>query len=232
MISVIIPAYNEAQNIEDCLISLHNQTLPRDSYEIIVVDGGSADNTIEIAEKYADLVFIQESPKVGGARNDGILRARSDIIATTDADTVLPPHWLEQIQKLFDDPTVVQVFGPVTPKEKGILNIFYLSLANNFARVGYYTKTFYFTLGCNTAFRKNIFIKAGMYHTVDAGDDLEIPRRMITYGKIVFSEKLKIGFSMRRYTQFGALRSIYEWMYIVYRGGDSNKYQYAKRNYR
>ena len=232
MISVIIPAYNEEENIRDCLISLNNQTLPRDSYEIIVVDGGSADNTVEIAQEYADLVFIQQSPKVGGARNDGALRAKYDIIATTDADTVLPPHWLEQIQKLFDEQAVVQVFGPVTPKEKGILNRFYLSLANNFARIGYYTKLFYFTLGCNTAFRKNIFLEAGMYHTVDAGDDLEIPNRMKEYGKIVFSEKLKIGFSMRRYTQFGALRSIYEWMYIVYRGGDSNKYQYTKRNYR
>jgi len=232
MISVIIPTYNEAENIEDCLISLNNQTLPRDSYEIIVVDGGSADNTIEIAQKYADLVFIQESPKVGGARNDGALRARYDIIATTDADTILPSHWLEQIHNLFCEPAVVQVFGPVTPKEKGLLNMFYLSLANNFARLGYYTKLFYFTLGCNTAFRKNIFLEAGMYRMVDAGDDLEIPRRMIAYGKIVFCEKLKIGFSMRRYSQFGALRSIYEWMAIVFHGGDSRKYQYTKRNYR
>ena len=232
MISVIIPAYNEEQSIRDCLISLSNQTIPRDSYEIIVVDGGSVDNTIEIAKEYADLVFVQESPKVGGARNDGALRAKYDIIATTDADTVLPPHWLEQTEKLFTDPDVVQIFGPVTPKEGGILNAFYLSLANNFARIGYYTKLFYFTLGCNTAFRKNTFIEAGMYHVVDAGDDLEIPRRMITYGKIVFSEKLKVGFSMRRYTEFGALRSVYEWMYIVYRGGSSHKYQYTKRSYR
>ena len=232
MISVIIPAYNEEQSIRDCLISLSNQTIHRDSYEIIVVDGGSSDNTIEIAKEYADLVFVQESQKVGGARNDGVLRAKHDIIATTDADTVLPPHWLEQTQKLFTDPAIVQVFGPVTPKEGGILNTFYLSLANNFARIGYHTRTFYFTLGCNTAFRKNTFIKAGMYQTVDAGDDLELPRRMITYGKIVFSEKLKVGFSMRRYSQFGALRSIYQWIVIVYHGGSSSKYQYTKQNYR
>ena len=232
MISVIIPAYNEAQSIRDCLISLSSQTLPRESYEIIVVDGGSDDNTLEIAKEYADLVFIQESPKVGGARNDGISRAKYEIVATTDADTVLPPHWLKRVQVLFDDPDIVQVFGPVTPKEGGILNRFYLSLANNFARIGYYTKVFYFTLGCNTAFRKDKFIEAGMYHMVDAGDDLEIPRRMIAYGKIKFCEKLKVKFSMRRYTQFGALRSVYQWMYIVYRGGDSHKYQYARRNSR
>ena len=232
MISVIIPTYNEAENIRECLESLCKQTLARDSYELIVVDGGSTDNTIEIAKEYADVVFVQKSPKVGGARNDGILRAKYDIVSTTDADTVLPPHWLKTILDLFADSSVVQVFGPVTPKEGGLLNRFYLSLANNFARIGYYTRSFYFTLGCNTAFRKDVFIQVGMYHTVDAGDDLEIPRRMITCGKIKYSEKLKVGFSMRRYTQFGALRSIYEWMYIVYSGGDSNKYQYTKQKYR
>lgn len=64
MISVIVPAYNEEQNIGTCLDSLSRQTIPRDSYEIIVVDGGSKDRTRGAGE-YADLVFIQTSKKVG-----------------------------------------------------------------------------------------------------------------------------------------------------------------------
>ena len=71
MISVIIPSYNEEANIARCLHSLLKQTIPREQYEIIVVDGNSKDKTREIAERYADLVFIQTSTKVGGARNDG-----------------------------------------------------------------------------------------------------------------------------------------------------------------
>src|SRR5660398_279782 len=89
MISVIIPTYNEEANITACLQSLSNQTIRRDEYEIIVVDGNSKDSTCELARAYADEVMTQTSPKVGGARNDGVLRARFDIDATTDADYII-----------------------------------------------------------------------------------------------------------------------------------------------
>ncbi|HIH26704.1 MAG TPA: glycosyltransferase, partial [Methanoregulaceae archaeon] len=49
MISVVVPAYNEEQNIRACLESLERQTVSRDQYEVIVVDGGSKDRTREIA---------------------------------------------------------------------------------------------------------------------------------------------------------------------------------------
>ncbi len=75
MISVIIPTFNEEENIAQCLVSLSHQSMPRSEYEIIVVDGGSKDATCEIAKKYADLVFTQTSKKVGGARNDGVMAA-------------------------------------------------------------------------------------------------------------------------------------------------------------
>jgi len=95
MISVIIPTYNEEANITACLQSLCNQTMSRDEYELIVVDGNSKDRTCELAREYADEVITQTSKKVGGARNDGVLRARGDIVATTDADCIIPPDWLE-----------------------------------------------------------------------------------------------------------------------------------------
>ncbi len=232
MISVVIPSFNEEERIERCLASLVRQDFPRNEYEIIVVDGGSKDKTREIAEKYADVVFIQTSPKVGGARNDGTLRASGDIIATTDADTILPPTWLSRIKRGFEDPKVVMLYGPVKPIEATIKNRFYLFLANSFAHIGYLTGTVLFTLGCNSVFRAEPFKKAGMYRVSDAGDDLEIAHRMRKIGKVKFDRKLFVSFSMRRYDQFGALKSIYEWFYIVFHGGDAEKYQYTKREYR
>jgi glycosyltransferase involved in cell wall biosynthesis len=232
MISIVIPSFNEEERIERCLVSLVQQDFPREEYEIIVVDGGSKDKTREIAEKYADLVFIQTSPKVGGARNDGALRARGEIIATTDADTILPPNWLSRIRQDFLDPEVVMLYGPVKPIEATIKNRFYLFLANSFAHIGYLTGTILFTLGCNSVFRAEPFKKAGMYRVSDAGDDLEIAHRMRRIGKVKFDRKLFVSFSMRRYDQFGALKSIYEWFYIVFHGGDAEKYQYTKREYR
>ncbi|MFA6226341.1 MAG: glycosyltransferase [Methanoregula sp.] len=232
MISVIIPTFNEEENIAQCLVSLSHQNIPRTDYEIIVVDGGSKDATCEIAKKYADQVFTQTSKKVGGARNDGIGVAKGDIVATTDADCILPPHWIKSLAEDFKDSAIVQVYGPVYPIEDGIRNHVSLLLANTFARIGYYSKTFYYTLGCNTAFRKDTLIKAGMYRCIDAGDDLEIAMRMKDLGTIYFDNRLKVGFSMRRYQKFGTLQSLYEWVYIVSKGGESDKYSYSQKKYR
>jgi len=232
MISVIIPSFNEEENIAQCLVSLSHQTIDRTEYEIIVVDGGSTDKTCEIARKYADMVFIQTSKKVGGARNDGAQASKGDIIATTDADCILPSDWIEQVRNAFTDPAVVQVYGPVYPIEDSIGNRFSLFLANTFSRIGYYSRTFYYTLGCNTAFRKDAFIKAGMYRCIDAGDDLEIAMRMKDEGKIRFLGGLKVGFSMRRYQQYGTLKSLYEWFYIVAHGGETQKYAYSQKKYK
>ncbi|AGB02734.1 glycosyltransferase [Methanoregula formicica] len=233
MISVVIPTFNEEENIAQCLVSLTHQTIPRTEYEIIVVDGGSKDNTCEIARKYADKVFTQTSRKVGGARNDGVMAARGDIIATTDADCILPPGWIKRIADDFAaDPRLVQLYGPVYPIEEGLRNKFSLFLANTFSRIGYYSRTFYYTLGCNTAFRKGAFIKAGGYRCIDAGDDLEIAMRLNDLGKITFDGRLKVGFSMRRYQQFGTLQSLYEWVYIVADGGETDKYSYTRKDYK
>jgi glycosyltransferase involved in cell wall biosynthesis len=233
LISVIVPTYNEEQNISTCLQSLSRQTLPRDTYEIIVVDGGSKDRTREIAATVADQVFIQTSKKVGGARNDGAMVARGEILATTDADCVLPEDWLERIRDDFQrDPGVVQVYGLVYPIEDSLKNRLSLASANLFSWIGYHTRTLYYTLGCNTAFRKEAFMKAGMYRTIDAGDDLEIARRTCRIGKVSLDSHLKVGFSMRRYQQFGTLKSLYQWMYIVVKGGASEKYSYSQREYK
>lgn len=235
MISVVVPTYNEEENIASCLESLCTQTLPRDAYEIIVVDGNSKDRTREVAAGYADQVFVQTSKKVGGARNDGAMAAKGDIVATTDADCYIPPDWLERIEQDFAaHPDAVQVYGLVIPKktEKGIKNAVSLHLANFCSRLGYLTHSVYYTLGCNTAFRRDAFMAIGMYHTIDAGDDLEIARRARQAGRVVLDPKLRVGFSMRRYQQFGTLKSLWEWIYIVVKGGDSEKYSYSKREYK
>ncbi len=232
MISVVIPTYNEEQNIERCLRSLADQTVPREAYEVIVVDGNSRDRTRELAEPLADSVFIQKSLRVGGARNDGIMAAGSDIVATTDADCILPRDWVERIGRNFAEKEIVQLYGTVHPIEDGLRNRFSLAGANTFSRLGYHTRTIYFTLGCNTAFDRDAFIQAGMYRCIDAGDDLEIAQRMRKIGRVHLDPDLTVGFSMRRYQQFGMLRSLSEWLYIVLRGDDAGNVTYSQREYK
>lgn len=231
MISVVIPAYNEEDRIERCLAALTSQTMPREMYEIIVVDGGSHDKSRDIAAEYADKVFIQESERVPGARNDGFLRSRYDLVVTTDADSIVAPNWIESIIGTFQDPDVVLAFGPVTSIEKTPKNKRYALLFNGLMRFGALTHLYYYTLGCNTAFRKDALLRAGMYRISDAGDDLEIAVRMRKQGKVRFVPDMKVGFDFRRYDQFGFWRTIYEWYYIVLQGGVSDKYSYTRKDY-
>ena len=231
MISVIIPAYNEEKRIERSLSALTSQTVPREMYEIIVVDGGSQDQTRKIAADYADQVFIQESQRVAGARNDGFAHSRYDLVATTDADSIVAPNWVESVIRSFSDPEVILSFGPVTSIDKTPENRRYSLLFNGLMRFGAMTNLYYYTLGCNTAFRKQALMEAGMYRILDAGDDLEIAVRMRKLGRVKYAPDMKVGFDFRRYDQFGFWKTIYEWYSIVLQGGISDKYSYTHREY-
>lgn len=95
-ISVVIPAYNRESTIEKCLKSVINQTYP--PYEIIVVDDGSADNTIQkAAELNCEKVRILKQNHKGAqaARNYGIRAAKGDYIAFLDSDDEWLPDKLE-----------------------------------------------------------------------------------------------------------------------------------------
>ncbi len=91
--SIIIPTLNEAASIQGCLLAL--QPL-RDHAEIIVIDGGSSDNTIELAQPYADKILSSEQ---GRARqmNHGAKNATGDIVLFLHADTELPKQALSLI---------------------------------------------------------------------------------------------------------------------------------------
>jgi glycosyltransferase involved in cell wall biosynthesis len=231
VISVVVPAYNEEEHIGACLVALNRQDLPRSDYEIIVVDGDSKDRTREIAAPLADLVFVQTSPRVGGARNDGAMRAKGEIVAFTDADCVVPPDWVGRIRDDFARWHPVEVYGAVYPNEDTVRNRIALAMANTFARIGYSTRTLYYSLGCNTAVDRAAFIRAGMYRPMDAGEDIELSLRMKKVGKILFDPRLRVGFSMRRYQQFGTVHSLYQWLYIVAKGGEASRYSYSRRDY-
>jgi glycosyltransferase involved in cell wall biosynthesis len=97
-VAVVIPVWNGEAVIGRCLEALSRQTIPRDAYQIIVVDNGSSDSTAEIARGFAGVEVIAE-PRPGSyvARNLGIGRVDAPITAFTDADCTPAPDWLEQV---------------------------------------------------------------------------------------------------------------------------------------
>ncbi len=233
-ISVVIPTYNEEAYIGRCLNSLVNQTLNRDAYEIVVVDGGSADRTVEIAREYADIVIMQQSKGVGGARNDGVALSSGEIVAMTDADIVLPDNWLERIYDDFSGDGVVAVYGPIIPIESRFKYRLLIGMFNKLVHIAAYLKVFYATLGSNTAILKDVFERIGGYTDMSAGDDYEIARRLKEEGIIKYDPELYVWFSMRRMEKYGVIRALYIWAMNLWasKRGTAAKVNYTRQIYR
>lgn len=100
-ISVVIPAYNEADFLPRCLKSLCAQ-VDAPPYEIIVVDNASTDNTSAVAKEYGAKVVYEPEQGVVHARQAGLTAAKGEIIVSTDADSFFKPDWLEYIGDFFD----------------------------------------------------------------------------------------------------------------------------------
>jgi glycosyltransferase involved in cell wall biosynthesis len=200
-ISVVIPTYNEEKGIGETLKSLSRQTLPRPEYEIIVVDGNSADGTREVAARLADRVILQKGRGVGGARNDGAAASLGRIIVHTDGDAIVPDDWLETIRSLFKE-GVVCVCGPDSPREVegryralyGIFNAFSFLIS----KAG-----LIWTRGANTAVLRDAFAAAGGYSDLPILDDGELGLRMKKIGRLVYSRKVGVRVSMRRFKKQG-----------------------------
>lgn len=102
-VSIIIPCHNEQKHISECLDSLLAQTIPADQYELIVVDDGSTDRTVEIVGGYVAknsgrMRFFQQ--KHGGpalARNLGAKEAAGEVYAFLDSDMTFAPDFLEKL---------------------------------------------------------------------------------------------------------------------------------------
>jgi CDP-glycerol glycerophosphotransferase len=105
-ISVVVPAYNVAAYLEDCLKSLAQQTFG--DLEIVVVDDGSTDETAEIAERFAARdprfrLVQQANGGLGAARNTGARHASGEFVAFVDSDDIVPRHAYELLVNALDE---------------------------------------------------------------------------------------------------------------------------------
>jgi len=118
-VSIVIPAYNEEATIRACVTAALAQTVP--AHEVIVVDNRSTDRTaaivaeLQAANPDAPLRVIPQFAEQGlvPTRNLGLDSATGDVIGRIDADSVLEPTWVEEVQKAFLDPAVAAATGLV-----------------------------------------------------------------------------------------------------------------------
>lgn len=162
-VSFYIPCYNAADHIGRCLDSVLGQTYPID--EILVVDDGSTDCTVEIVTKYpVKIIRHKKNRGLGSVRNTAVKNAKNEFVAAIDADVTLTPTWLEKLMGHFDE-EVAGAGGRLIEK-------FTKSLADRYRAIfmkqhgPYKGKTInpqYALAGSNCVYRKSVIEEVGYY---------------------------------------------------------------------
>ena len=110
LISVVVPSFNQGQFLGDCLASIAGQDYP--NKEIVVMDGGSTDTSVEVIRSYEPHLAYWQSQRDGGqgaAINAGMARAQGDILCWINSDDMMAPEALSRVAELFrkHDPDIV-----------------------------------------------------------------------------------------------------------------------------
>jgi glycosyltransferase involved in cell wall biosynthesis len=176
VISVVLPCLNEAATIEACLKSISRQSLKRECYEIVVVDGGSDDGTVEKAKRQADVVISQSSKGIGGARRDGANGASGEIFAFTDADTLVGPDWLSRINANLSEAGKDSSGGPVVYID-GDLRAELLSRWREVYRI-FGLVDFNYMIGSNMAVTAKAYWRIGGHKDISLLDDYDLSLRL------------------------------------------------------
>ena len=198
MISIIIPAFNEEENIAVLIEEIRKRDSGNLVKEIIISDGKSTDNTIDIASKAGALVV--ESPKKGRAAqmNFGAASAKSDILYFLHADSIPPKDFSKQILNAIQKNFVSGCFRLVFDHKHWFLkaNAWFTRFNINAVRFG--DQSLFVT--------KDVFEKAGGFkEELLMMEDQEIIHRLKKFGKFkVLNEVIKT--SARKYLDNGIFR--------------------------
>jgi len=188
-LSVIIPVRNGAATLPRVLTSLLASDLPRDTWELIVVDDASTDGTLKIAAALANqLLRVTDGPRgPAAARNRGAEVARGDILVFIDADVCVHSTTLRGFLRVLDEaPDVGAVFGAydLEPSAPGLMSQ-YRNLVHHYTHVMGAGDAETFWAGCG-AVRKRVFREVGGFnaarYTRPQIEDVELGHRIRDHG--------------------------------------------------
>jgi len=182
-VSIIIAARNEEKSIKECINSILKSDFPHDSYEIIVIDDASTDNTSQQIKSIQDprVRCILSNQNIGkkGAISLGIGLANGALIITTDADCIVQKYWLKSLVSYYETSKARLIAAPVQYNiNKSLIQRFqYIDCINNMAVTanGILNNAYFMANGANLAYEKTLFTELNGFegsNDVASGDDM------------------------------------------------------------
>lgn len=205
-ISVVIPAFNEEDQIFNCLQALVRQTVK--PFEIILVDNNSNDQTVVIAKRFRSVRITNETRQCRAiAQATGFKFATGDILARIDADAIVPSNWVEQISQVFNNDSSIDAIGGYGISRTGVT----VKLISDIWSWSYFThcKAFFgseILWGSNMAIKKIAWVKIKNLCSFDTDihEDQDISLALASVGgKAKILPALKVSVDFGDITYFG-----------------------------
>ena len=225
-VSVIATVKNEGKSVQGLLDSLAAQTRPPD--EVVIVDGGSDDDTVAQIEAYTSRlplrILVKPGANISQGRNAAIAAASGEIIASTDAGVRLAERWLEHLLEPFQDPQVQVVSGFFVPDPQTTFEV--AMGATVLPEVRDIRPETFLPSSRSVAFRKAAWEAAGGYpEWLDFCEDLIFDFRLRElYGPFPFVPQAVVHFRPR-----GNLRAFWR-QYWQYARGDGKADLWLRRH--
>jgi rSAM/selenodomain-associated transferase 2 len=203
-LSIIIPTFNEERSLKGPLASL--ASLP---HEIIVVDGGSEDGTVELACKYASVVLESRRGR-GIQQHAGACKAQGEVLLFLHADTQPPKGFEVMIERTLSDPkTVFGAFHLGHHPSTAFLNLVALmaNLRSLLLKIPYGDQGLFM--------RRSDYFRVGGFQALPIMEDVDLVKRLNKIGKFKLV-KARVGTSARRYHRNGIVyTTVRNWSLII-----------------
>ncbi len=217
IISIIVPTLNEENCIKLLLESIDQQEWI-DS-EVLVIDGGSQDKTIDIAKEYNAKIFVFPGLGEFASRNIGVKKAKGKYLLFTCSDIIFPKDLFKKVLNEFqNDPALIALSGPGYPYDAppfgkieyaayNIVRFIFAKLPKPMKRFS--TSTNFLVV------RKDFFEKTGGFVENDINADGLMGRALLSMGKVKFSLKTYFHLSARRMKKMGFLNFNKHYLYVL-----------------
>jgi len=222
-VSIIVPVLNRQEIIGKCIESLLKLDYP--SFEVVVVDNGSTDNTREVVLNYPVKLVVKEGGGPYVARNEGIREANGEIVAFTDSDCIVSQNWLRNLIKNYTDNKIGGVCGeifsysPHSIAEKfadliGVQRVEKLNLTNQRGPLKRDPNRFLSadSVAANASYRKTVLKEVnGFDEEIISGGDVEIGWRVLDAGYDLIFDPEAVVWHKHRDSLWKLFKQFFRW---------------------